>query len=289
MAKKIIKALEGFTFGCDPELFVMNSKGELVSADSFIPGTKEEPFKVPDGAIQVDGTAAEFNIDPVTNFHDFYTKINSVLKTLKSYLPEGHKLMFGTSSVEFDVKTWRKIPDAAKILGCTPDLNAWTGELNSPPQNKKRPRLRTGSGHLHIGWREPDDTAVVDEEHMKNARDLVKQLDWYLGGWSVRSDPGGCDRRSLYGKAGACRYKPYGVEYRVLSNFWVSKPSMMLEVWNRMQAALHDMSQEYMPEEYKLYNDPLVNSINSSIMDRALFEGHIYPLRFIDYQSYPLD
>ncbi len=66
-----LDAMPGFTFGCDPELFVINDEGVFVSAEGLIPGDKQNPYKVPGGAIQVDGMAAEFNIDPVTNYADF--------------------------------------------------------------------------------------------------------------------------------------------------------------------------------------------------------------------------
>jgi hypothetical protein len=71
----------------------------------------------------------------------------------------------------------------------------------------------------------------------------VKQLDWYLGGWSLKhdSDP---TRRTLYGRAGACRLKSYGVEYRVLSNFWMTTADRRKAVWNRMQLAVKAMERE---------------------------------------------
>jgi len=34
-------------------------------------------------------------------------------------------------------------------------------------------------------------------------------------------------RREMYGKAGACRYKSYGVEYRTLSNAWLKSEALM--------------------------------------------------------------
>ena len=58
-----VKAMEGMTFGCDPELFVVNGNDEFVYPE-WIPGNKEEPHPVEHGAVQIDGMAAEFNIDP---------------------------------------------------------------------------------------------------------------------------------------------------------------------------------------------------------------------------------
>ena len=54
--------------GADPELFLRDKKtGQLVAADiNQIKGTKVTPYKVECGAVQVDGAAGEFNIDPAS-------------------------------------------------------------------------------------------------------------------------------------------------------------------------------------------------------------------------------
>jgi hypothetical protein len=57
-----------FKIGADPEFFLRDkATGKFVSAHGLIPGTKRQPMKVDKGAVQVDGMALEFNIDPVTN------------------------------------------------------------------------------------------------------------------------------------------------------------------------------------------------------------------------------
>src|SRR3546814_7158631 len=141
--------MPGLTVGCDPELFVMNTDGEFVSAEGLIPGTKSEPYPVKFGAVQVDGMAAEFNIDPVDNYNDFSRNVKEVRKQLKAMLPKGYKLV-PAASVEFSEKVWGNTPDHAKELGCSPDFNAWTGTVNPPPHFLEKERLRTASGHLHI-------------------------------------------------------------------------------------------------------------------------------------------
>lgn len=264
-----------FKFGCDPELFITNENDVFVTADGLIPGTKEEPYKVECGAVQVDGMAAEFNIDPATSFEEWDHNISTVLRELKKFLPAGYNL-HAVPSVTFTQEEWDKAPDNAKVLGCMPDFNAWTGEANPPPNDPENPTLRTASGHIHIGWTENVD--VTDRNHMKHCQDLVKQLDWFLGGWSLQmdSDP---VRRRLYGKAGAMRFKPYGTEYRVLSNFWVMSKVTRREVWNRLQHALKAMRKEYIPETAGGYNDILIDSINNSQREDFLERAYTFPLR----------
>jgi hypothetical protein len=267
--------MEGFLFGADPELFVLNDKGVPVTAEGLIPGTKEKPFKVKGGAIQVDGMAAEFNIDPVNNFQDFSRNITQVLAALQGHLPAGYTLS-AVPSVVLGKKEFEKAPDIAKILGCNPDFNAWSGDLNPPPHDPSNPRLRTASGHLHIGW--TDDADTNDAAHLLNCFDLVKQLDWFLGGWSVQQDPDPV-RRGLYGKAGACRPKSYGVEYRVLSNFWVTDRDQRLAVWNRMQLAIHEMRTRFAPEKLgDAANAMLIEVINKTTRNESLEKAYAYPL-----------
>lgn len=240
----MIKPMEGLTFGCDPELFVVDSDGNAVCADGLIPGTKEEPYPVPGGAVQVDGMAAEFNIDPASTYEEFNDNCNKVMGHLRKMLPKGHRLV-ATPSMQFSEKVWEEAPDHAKLLGCSPDYNAWETTVNLPPDDSLLPRTRTASGHLHIGWTEDADTG--DMQYVAACCDLVRQLDWYLGAWSLSVDHDTV-RRKLYGKAGAMRFKPYGVEYRVLSNFWLTESRYKQTVWNRMQRAIWDMSKRYMPD-----------------------------------------
>ena len=49
--------------GCDPEVFVKQN-GVFRSAHGLIRGDKKNPQKIRSGAVQVDGMALEFNIDP---------------------------------------------------------------------------------------------------------------------------------------------------------------------------------------------------------------------------------
>lgn len=291
-----VQAMSGLTFGCDPELFIMNRKtGEFVCPDGIIPGTKSEPYQVPYGAVQQDGMAAEFNIEPVTTFAEFNRNIDKVLGSLRKFLPPDHQLV-ALPAVIFTPEVWEKASDVAKELGCSPDFNAWTGNVNPPPNPEKAssPMLRTASGHLHFGWCE--DANMSDPEHVANCRDLVKQLDWYLGPWSLSMDPDPT-RRELYGKAGACRFKSYGVEYRVLSNFWVMDVRRRLQVWNRMQAAIWDMRKTFLPEVSEesfgpVANDMLVQSIDQSKIDPALVS--MFPkqvgnkMSFSNYQIEPV-
>lgn len=137
--------------GADPELFMKNPNTNMfVSAHDRVPGTKYEPFKVPNGAIQVDGTALEFNIDPAHSVEEFVANIKSVKQTLESYVP-GFNVVAEPVAL-YDADYWVfEVTAEAKTLGCDPDFNGWTVEQNPPPNAGDKP-FRTASGHVHIGW-----------------------------------------------------------------------------------------------------------------------------------------
>jgi hypothetical protein len=221
------------TIGCDPELFV-TQEGKFRSAHGLVPGTKEKPFKVENGAVQVDGMALEYNIDPVDNVEDFVKYNRSVLAQLKDMVPDYDFAI--VPSCSFNGNHFRAQPEEAKELGCTPDFNAYTLKENPKPDNKTT--MRTASGHIHIGFCENADPH--SDEHMIRCATLVKQLDVYLGLTSLLFDSD-VKRRKMYGAAGAFRPKPYGVEYRVLSNAWVLTDDRMRFVFNQTQKAVQEL------------------------------------------------
>jgi Phage phiEco32-like COOH.NH2 ligase-type 2 len=245
------------TIGCDPELFVTKD-GKYRSAHGLIPGTKEKPHKVQDGAIQVDGCALEFNTDPVDNADDFVQKITSVMAQMKEFVPDYDFAI--VPSCRFNGNHFRALPDEAKELGCTPDFSAYTLRANPTPDNKTT--MRTASGHIHIGFIESNDADVQSEEHMIRCATLVKQLDAYLGLPSVLYDLDKT-RRQMYGRAGAFRPKTYGVEYRVLSNAWLLSEDRIRFVFKQTMNAVTDLVAGKRAS-VKIRDDTLINTINSS-------------------------
>ena len=69
---------------------------------------------------------------------------------------------------------------------------------------------------------------------------VAKELDKTLGVASLEWDTDQ-DRRSLYGKAGAFRPKPFGLEYRVLSNAWCRNDQRVGYVYELVRQALKNL------------------------------------------------
>lgn len=229
--------------GADPEVFVSDKKtGQLVSAFNLIKGTKANPFKVKHGAVQVDGMALEFNIDPATSLIGFKKNIKAVMEQLSNMVPD-HDIKI-QSVAHFGKELIDSQPSEAKELGCEPDYNGWTENINPRP-NADTP-FRTASGHVHIGW-----TSGIDPHnhgHFKACCMLARQLDHYLGLPAIYFETPS-ERRSLYGAAGAFRPKSYGMEYRVLSNDWLKDDKLQEFVFRQSKKAFEDLVDGSVPRQ----------------------------------------
>lgn len=219
--------------GADPELFAVTNIGDTVSLHDVLPGTKHAPLKVPKGAIQVDGIAGEFNIDPARNQREFLGNIQHV-QNLMAILLKARKpdLKLVAKPTAWLTKEYmNSLPPTALILGCEPDFNAYTGDVQEKPDDTNL--FRTGAGHVHIGW--TADADPMSKSHFEMCRDLTKELDFVLFPQSKIWD-NDSRRMDLYGKPGSFRPKPYGAEYRVLSNAWLNNLSTQKFVYDACRA-----------------------------------------------------
>lgn len=216
-----------YTFGADPELFCFDTKSEkFISVHDLIPGTKAEPFPVENGAVQVDGIAAEFNIDPAKTFKEFKSNIHSVRKQIEDIVKKngGSNLVLrAVPTAKFDQKYFDSLPADTKVLGCEPDYCGYKKAVNPRPDPGNKP-FRTGGGHIHIGW--GSDFKLDDPAHFNDSCLLAYNL--YSSGMNKDfmwdSDK---ERRQLYGSAYSLRTKSFGMEYRYLSNAWVDNNDAM--------------------------------------------------------------
>lgn len=248
--------------GADPEVFLLSKKDKIpISAEGLIGGTKQEPLKIFDiegFAVQEDNVAAEFNIPPASNARDFSNSINKALKYLANVADNADLQLAFYSSLHFSAA--QLATPHAQQLGCDPDFNAWTSAQN--PRPVCPPSLRTAAGHVHLGWREP----------MDNERTLVlKALDLFLGVPSIMATKKN-ERRSLYGKAGACRMKPYGVEYRTLDNFWIADHENRKFVFDQCYnttKAIQSLGYAQVQEILDDFEEAIVTCINDHDMNLA--------------------
>lgn len=222
--------MASFTLGCDPELFAVDSAGKHKALCGLIGGTKDNPVPFSyemdkQFAYQEDNVAVEFNIAPA---HDRFTWKESVLYAYNATQEKLAELGLSISkdcAVSFDAVELSH--PQALVFGCEPDYDAWKLTENKKPMSAN-PNLRTAGGHIHVGC------------HNVDMVKGVQNMDLFLGVPSVLLDdlPESVIRRELYGKAGAMRPKPYGFEYRTLSNFWIFEEKFINWVWNATGKAL---------------------------------------------------
>lgn len=224
------------TIGCDPEVFVQDvHSGEFLSSYGLLPGNKQEPYPVANGAIQIDGMACEFNTTPATTREQFVGNVQSVFDSMCSYLPRHVTPARGIPVAHFSPEIYSAQPPEALELGCEPDYNAYTGEANPRPDVSSG-TMRTAAGHVHIGFLSQLTDDPMGNSHRSMCNDLVKYLDATVGVSSLLYDKD-VERRALYGAAGAYRPKAYGVEYRVLSNAWLRSPELIGDTFDRVVLA----------------------------------------------------
>jgi hypothetical protein len=219
--------------GCDPEVFC-NNGNVIVPVCGYIPGTKLSPLPVSKGALQEDNVAAEFNIEPATTKEEWINNIFDVMGELSAHLSK-HGIGYTIkASHYFERAALEEAGQKAFVFGCDPDLNAWTGKVQIA---KSKGNLRTCGGHVHI------------EGGNDNT---VRWMDVYVGLPSLLIDKDK-DRRKMYGKPGSFRFKPYGVEYRAVSNFWLQSNELMGWIWDSAELALEQTELNSMMNDRRVY------------------------------------
>ena len=223
-------SVKNILIGADIEVFLKDKQsGEIVSAEGFIKGTKESPFNYDPSnkyfQLSLDNVEAEFGIPPVTDKKRFLEYIKKSLDYINSTVPP-HLCTSATPAAILDDR-WLQT-DQAKLFGCEPDYCVWTKSVNIKPEGVN-PNLRSAGGHIHIGYENPE--IEVTEE-------LIKSMDLHVGIPSVLQEPDN-ERKNLYGKAGAFRFKDYGAEYRTVSNYYLASDALMSWVFDSTLDAIN--------------------------------------------------
>lgn len=240
----------GINFGADPELFL--KKGDkIIGSEKIIPEggvAITGPLQFVEGKLQDsriplvirDGVQVEFNVQPnscrqvfSTNLRDCFVKLTEQITTEEQKSKSiSYKLMgrYGRTKTKEKVvpcfdQTVAITPEEMTSLsiksqqfGCTPSHNAY-GDASQIIEDASQYFSRSAGGHLHLGL-------SVTLGDMDKA---VKILDVLLGNTCVLLDrhTGNVERRKMYGRAGEYRLPRHGLEYRVLSNFWLRSYQLM--------------------------------------------------------------
>ena len=255
------------SIGSDPEVWLRDSNNNLVSAIKIIDGTKHKPLKTPNGFIQHDGLAAEFNSNPANSLSEFINNHKLIIKDLEDYIkPFDLKIDLITSIQDTSLLLSELGNEEALRSGCIPDYDAWRLAIN-PRANYHKNSLRCVGGHLHIAF----DQAVGSP---LNRIKMVRALDMVLGVPSILYDDDKL-RRTMYGRAGAFRPKDIndgdsydGLEYRTLSPFWLKSEEIMEFIYRGVEFCYNNL--EEVSNKAVGLKDDIVSIINSGDRERAV-------------------
>lgn len=257
----MIRPQTPFTIGADPEMFIINKETDtVVSSIGLIPGEKGDPWVDPSWppgfGLEIDNILVEYNIPPATNREEFIGYIQFMQDYIKTYVQNVNK--------NYDIlcASSKMVPEdqlndpIARLFGCCPDFNCYTGAPNPRPRGEVT-CLRSAGFHVHYGYQNP----TIDE-----SVEMVKHFDVYLGLMSLFFDTDR-KRRSLYGKAGCYRLTSYGVEYRTLSSKMAESPQLIGLVYDGVLAATQSMEMRLplLPEEN------VISAINNSDVNAAKY------------------
>jgi hypothetical protein len=210
-----------FTFGCDPE-FILTKNAEIVSAIPLLPA-KNKAIEIDGSFFYHDNVLAEIAIKPSSNKFELIENVKNALKNLCSLI-EPVKI---SNKVCQEFPNKELTPINSRIATYNPEYDVYDLHEILPPNNliklkedyfEYKTKMRTAGGHIHLG------SDFLFENY--NSIMVIKMMDLFVAIPSlfIDSQENSKQRRTMYGKAGSHRVPDHGVEYRVLSNFWLTSP-----------------------------------------------------------------
>lgn len=246
--------------GGDHEVFLRDKETkEVVTAEGIAKGTKDEPFNFDEddafACTSLDNVLLEYNIKPAKTKAEYYHGIEKALKYIKSSIPKNLEIAF-LPAARLDEKHLQS--EIAQRFGCSSDYNCWTRQQNEMPIPNGN--LRSGGFHITLGYDEPNEFVNLM---------WVKAMDLFINVPSVIQEPDN-ERKKLYGKAGAFRHTPWGVEARSLSNYVLNDKGLIEWVYDNTVEAIDFVNRgdSYLLDEEA---DVIISAINDKDEDKARY------------------
>lgn len=261
MKKKKTSLLNNVTIGTDLE-FLLTRGNDYFPAFHITKATKDNPLdllNLGEGyKMHYDNVALEIALpySKVEKGTDFIQNVNTAVKFIKSFSKTNNCLVSDEAVATYKDEFLHH--EEGMKAGCSADFNVWSKTINDPPDMTLD--IRCAGAHVHIGYSNPK---------MEINERIVKFMDLYLGVPSVIVDQKSKDRRKLYGKAGAFRQKPYGFEYRSLSNFWALDQTYLEWVYETVDLITSELVENFSFKFSKELITDIVNCINNSDVELA--------------------
>lgn len=230
--------------GADPEIFVVDAQDKLLPAFKFLP-SKAAPIKESSTPLghrvgaeaYWDGFQAEFRTTADTcwayGVDSLQTGLRLIHNAAKAYDAKAKLTLESVIEVPSDYLEGAE--DEHVALGCDPSFNAYDKKGKEVASGRLLP-IRMSGGHLHFG----PETMIGNFFTKAAAPEYVKTLDAIVGVACVSlfAELDIPLRREYYGLAGEYRLPAHGLEYRTLSNAWLSHPAIAHLVMDTARLAL---------------------------------------------------
>ncbi|RKY30131.1 MAG: hypothetical protein DRP74_07590 [Candidatus Omnitrophota bacterium] len=225
------------TLGGDPEILLTSGKSKGSAGHVIYARDVLDESKTGGGNITYDGMIAEINVIPDTCRERLIYNYSDILNNIFTQADSGKFDLLTSPAGKVKKSVLESVPDQDKIFGCDPDVNAYTGKKNKVTISGLKHQKRYGGGHLHFGISSP----ITKTFYRNNISLIIKLMDYICGNTCVLldRDPANAVRRKVYGKAGSYRIQPHGIEYRVLSNFWLRGPQLVSIVYKLGRVAIN--------------------------------------------------
>lgn len=213
--------------GTDPEVFVVDSKNEVIPAWKFLPA-KEQKIRLGENYVQAyqtglffDGFQAEWTPPGKSCLQQLMEGVRGGMQEMllraKAVDPLARFTLDNT--IEIPKKMLEETDEEHIRFRCSPSINIY-GDAGEPVPEAREYKYRFAGGHIHAGIGYKRTAPVIAE--------VIRALDAIVGvaGVSLAASFDTPERRRMYGRAGEFRLPKHGIEYRVLSNFWLASPAI---------------------------------------------------------------
>lgn len=258
------------TIGSDPEFFIRNKNGNIVSAIPLIPETKETKLDFGNGFTAYhDNVTVEGTIPPAYNKNEFVGHLKQLMGYVSSRIGSDYTVAPWASH---NFTPDQLLHDDAKQIGCSPFFlshNRMEAETPTLPDG-----YRSAGFHVHIGrsdYKNPSDDFLMSGESKFS---MINHLDYFLGLPSVIFDNSNesIGRKKIYTQsAGSHRPTPFGVEYRPLSSHCMRDTNLIELIYDLTMVAVDFVKDG---NELDIDENMVVEVINTHNVDmaRALIE-----------------
>jgi len=238
------------TIGADPEFILVDLNDTPKSAIEIIKKNKYEKIQIEGLNFFYDNVLAECSIKPAKNKIEF---IKNIKKSISIFcnLVKPYKI---TTKSAAHYSNFDLLHKEANKVGCAYEDCAYSLETIDPKEIEnffKKNNLRTAGGHIHLG-------TFLGKEDISCIM-LVRTLDLFLGFTFLllEKSEGQFERRKIYGSPGRYRQPTYGVEYRTISNFWLSSPLLVELAYDISKFCINFTKQKQYEKFWKIDFDKL--------------------------------